>query len=123
MRRPGPRLIVDRMLLRLPVVGGLLREILAARFTRVLGTLLLNGVPLIAALGVVRDALGNLAASRPSSAPAASARAAAGCRPAAGRGRRVSAAHHPPAAAGRGERAAWPDGAARRGYPRGAHAR
>ena len=35
------------MLLHIPVVGGLLREVLAARFTRVLGTLLVNGVPLI----------------------------------------------------------------------------
>ena len=45
------RLTADRLLLRLPVVGGLLQEVLAARFTRVLGTLLLNGVSLIAALG------------------------------------------------------------------------
>ena len=34
-----------------------MREMLAARFTRVLGTLLVNGVPLIAALEVVRDAV------------------------------------------------------------------
>lgn len=62
LRWPGPRLLTDRILLRLPIVGTLLREVLAARFTRVLGTLLVNGVPLITALGVVRDALGNLAA-------------------------------------------------------------
>ena len=59
---PGPRLLADRILLRLPVVGALLREVLAARFTRVLGTLLVNGVSLITALGIVRDALGNRAA-------------------------------------------------------------
>jgi general secretion pathway protein F len=62
LRRPGPRLLADRFLLCLPVIGTLLREVLAARFTRVLGTLLVNGVSLIAALGVVRDALGNVAA-------------------------------------------------------------
>ncbi|MBV8591715.1 MAG: type II secretion system F family protein, partial [Acetobacteraceae bacterium] len=62
LRRPGPRLLADRILLRIPVIGTLLKEVLAARFTRVLGTLLVNGVSLIAALGVVRDALGNLAA-------------------------------------------------------------
>jgi general secretion pathway protein F len=56
------RLVVDRIVLRLPVVGGLMKEILAARFTRVLGTLLLNGVALIPALAIVRDAMGNLAA-------------------------------------------------------------
>jgi general secretion pathway protein F len=48
--------------LRLPVVGGLTQEVLAARFTRVLGTLLHNGVPLIPALAIVRDAMGNQAA-------------------------------------------------------------
>ena len=62
LRRPGPRRWLDRQLLRVPVLGPLLREILAARFTRVLGTLLVNGVALITALGVVRDAVGNLAA-------------------------------------------------------------
>ena len=62
VRRPGPRLLLDRLVLRLPVIGRLAREVLAARFSRTLGTLMLNGVPLIAALGVVRDALGNLAA-------------------------------------------------------------
>ncbi len=52
LRVPRFRLSMDRMLLRLPIVGGLLREILAARFTRVLGTLLVNGVSLIAALAI-----------------------------------------------------------------------
>jgi general secretion pathway protein F len=61
LRAPRLRLAVDRLVLHLPVAGGLVREVLAARFTRTLGTLLLNGVPLIAALGITRDALGNLA--------------------------------------------------------------
>jgi general secretion pathway protein F len=56
------RLRADRLLLRLPVFGALLRETLAARFTRALGTLLTNGVPLIATLTVVERTLGNLAA-------------------------------------------------------------
>ena len=64
LRRPGPRMVADGVLLRVPVVGGLVREVLAARFTRTLGTLLVNGVPLIGALGVVRDVLGNLVAVR-----------------------------------------------------------
>ncbi len=62
LRRPGPRRATDSALLRVPVVGGLLRDVIAARFTRTLGTLLVNGVPLIAALGIVRDAVGNTAA-------------------------------------------------------------
>jgi len=51
--------VVDRVSLRLPIIGGVLRELLAARFTRVLGTLLVNGVPIITALGITRDAVGN----------------------------------------------------------------
>jgi general secretion pathway protein F len=62
LRQNPVRLVVDRILLRLPVIGGLTKEILAARFTRVLGTLLLNGVALIPALAIVRDAMGNRAA-------------------------------------------------------------
>jgi general secretion pathway protein F len=60
-RRPGPRLALDRLRLRLPVIGALAREVLATRLTRTLGTLLLNGMPLITALDVVREALGNAA--------------------------------------------------------------
>jgi general secretion pathway protein F len=78
LRRPGPRLAVDRLLLRLPVIGGLARETLAARFTRTLGTLLLNGVPLIGALAIVRDAIGNLAAVAAVDLATLSARGGAG---------------------------------------------
>jgi general secretion pathway protein F len=61
LRQDAVRLAVDRILLRLPLVGGLMQEVLAARFSRVLGTLLLNGVALIPALAIVRDAMGNRA--------------------------------------------------------------
>jgi general secretion pathway protein F len=60
---PGVRLGADRLLLRLPVVGTLARETVAARLTRTLGTLLQNGMPLIAALGIAKEALGNEAAA------------------------------------------------------------
>ena len=63
LARPGPRLWWDRTLLRLPVFGTLSREVLAARFSRTLGTLLQNGVPLVAALGIVADVIGNTAAT------------------------------------------------------------
>jgi general secretion pathway protein F len=46
----------------LPLAGPLLQETLAARLTRTLGTLLQNGIPLIAALAIVKEALGNAAA-------------------------------------------------------------
>lgn len=63
LRQPGPRAMLDRLLLRLPVIGGLAQEVLAARFSRTFGTLLQGGVPLIAALTVVQDVLGNAAGS------------------------------------------------------------
>jgi general secretion pathway protein F len=62
MQNDGFRRPVDRILLRVPVLGNLLRESLAARFTRTLGTLLKNGVPLISALTIVTETIGNLAA-------------------------------------------------------------
>src|SRR5947208_2314073 len=51
LARPVYRLKFDRLLLHLPVAGSLLRETLAARLTRTLGSLLQNGLPLIPALG------------------------------------------------------------------------
>jgi general secretion pathway protein F len=59
--QPRVRLTLDRILLRVPAIGGLMKEVVAARFTRVLGTLLYNGVALIPALAIVRDAVGNSA--------------------------------------------------------------
>jgi general secretion pathway protein F len=60
---PTLRLKADRLVLRLPVVGRLLRETLAAQLTRTLGTLLQNGMPLVPALAIAEQALGNLAAA------------------------------------------------------------
>src|SRR6516165_5990641 len=78
LTRPAYRLSVDRLLLHLPIVGGLLRETLAARLTRTLGSLLQNGVPLIPALGIAKDALGNLAAAAAVEAAALGAKGGAG---------------------------------------------
>lgn len=78
LRRPGPRLAADRLLLRLPVAGRLAREVAAARLTRTLGTLLVNGVPLIAALGIARDAVGGPVAAAAVEAATSSAKSGAG---------------------------------------------
>jgi general secretion pathway protein F len=59
LRQPGPRLAFDRFKLHLPIVGGLLREVMAARLARTLGSLLVNRVSLITALGITREVLGN----------------------------------------------------------------
>lgn len=63
LRRPGPRLHFDATILRVPILGSLLREAVAARVTRTLGTLLCNGVALVPAMAIVQDVIGNRAAS------------------------------------------------------------
>ncbi|NVN05649.1 type II secretion system F family protein [Asaia spathodeae] len=78
LARPGIRRVIDRLILRLPGLGALSREILAARLARILGTLLVNGVPLLTALGIVREALGNRAAIAAIDAATDSARQGAG---------------------------------------------
>jgi general secretion pathway protein F len=52
LARPAGRLWLDRKLLALPYVGSVVTRIAAARFARTLGTLLENGIPLLAALDV-----------------------------------------------------------------------
>jgi general secretion pathway protein F len=78
LAHPPYRLRFDRLLLSLPIVGPLLRETVAARLTRTLGGLLQNGVPLIPALGIAQDALGNLAAAAAVEKAAAAAKGGAG---------------------------------------------
>jgi general secretion pathway protein F len=58
-RRRGVRRLLDRLALRLPVVGRLFRMNLTIRFCRTLGALLENGVALPTALNLTREALGN----------------------------------------------------------------
>jgi len=58
-RTDGGKEVFDRMLLRLPVMGGTLRKIVVARFTRTLGTLLTSGVPILDALDICARTAGN----------------------------------------------------------------
>lgn len=53
------RLKWDRWLLRIPLFGVVLRKIEVARFSRSLGTLLHGGVPLLQAMTIVREIVGN----------------------------------------------------------------
>ncbi len=78
LRDPGVRLAFDAMKLRIPIIGGLSREIMAARLARTLGSLLQNRVSLIPALGIVRDVLGNEAGVRAVDAATTSASGGAG---------------------------------------------
>jgi general secretion pathway protein F len=50
MRQPGPRLAVDRALLRLPLIGRLIRDLHAARFARTLATMVSSRLPLVEGL-------------------------------------------------------------------------
>jgi type IV pilus assembly protein PilC len=56
---PKGRLILDGMLLKVPVLGLLLRKIAVARFTRTLGTLITSGVPILEGLAITARTSGN----------------------------------------------------------------
>jgi general secretion pathway protein F len=62
--RPVRRLRWDALLLRVPLLGALAVKTEVARFSRTLGTLLGNGVPLLSALAIARDTLANLAVAQ-----------------------------------------------------------
>jgi type II secretory pathway component PulF len=56
--------VIDIVLLRLPVIGSILRCGIVVNFSRNMSTLFASGVSLIDALPIVRDTLGNKAAAR-----------------------------------------------------------
>ncbi|MBZ5695010.1 MAG: type II secretion system F family protein [Acidobacteriia bacterium] len=56
---PPGRMMVDRLLLKAPVVGIVLRKIAVARFTRTLGTLIASGVPILEGLDITARTSGN----------------------------------------------------------------
>lgn len=49
----------DAFKLKLPVLGRLIREVEVARFARTLGTLLASGIPVLRALLIVKETVGN----------------------------------------------------------------
>lgn len=53
------KLAIDKLLLKLPVFGDLIRKASVAKFTRTLGTLLASGVPLLEALTICAKTSGN----------------------------------------------------------------
>jgi len=50
----------DRLMLKIPLFGGILRTIAVSRFCRTLSTLLASGVPILSALDIVRKVVGNV---------------------------------------------------------------
>ncbi len=55
----GGRLLMDKMFLKTPVVGDLIRKTAVAQFTRTLGTLITSGVPLLDGLSICAKTAGN----------------------------------------------------------------
>jgi type IV pilus assembly protein PilC len=53
------RRIVDDLLLRIPVMGPLIKKVAIAKFTRTLGTMLSSGVPIMEGLDIVARTSGN----------------------------------------------------------------
>jgi type IV pilus assembly protein PilC len=53
------KLVVDRMLLRFPVLGDVLRKSAVSRFTRTLGTLISSGVSILEGLEITAKTAGN----------------------------------------------------------------
>ncbi len=58
------RFAIDATLLKLPLIGLLLKKISVARFTRTLGTLISSGVPILEALEITARASGNAIVER-----------------------------------------------------------
>jgi type IV pilus assembly protein PilC len=56
---PGGKLVMDGIILKLPVLGILMRKIAVARFTRTLGTLISSGVPILEGLDITAKTAGN----------------------------------------------------------------
>src|SRR5262249_34665375 len=58
-RKPKGKAVVDRIKLKLPLVGPLARFVGVARFARTLATMLAAGVPVLAALEITKKVLNN----------------------------------------------------------------
>lgn len=59
LRSPAVRRGMERWRLKIPVVGNAFRLLAITRFCRILGTMLANGVPLLQALKISKDATGS----------------------------------------------------------------
>jgi len=59
-RTPTGRWTVDRFILKMPVVGPLMRKVAVSRFTRTLSTLVSGGVPMLESLQITATTAGNV---------------------------------------------------------------
>jgi type IV pilus assembly protein PilC len=56
---PQGRMLIDRFILKLPLIGNLMRKISVGMFTRTLGTLISSGVPMLEAMEITARTSGN----------------------------------------------------------------
>jgi len=56
---PAGRMVIDTIILKVPVLGSLMRKIGVAMFTRTLGTLITSGVPMLEAMEITARTAGN----------------------------------------------------------------
>jgi type IV pilus assembly protein PilC len=61
---PTGRFVLDSIILKVPVLGILMRKIAVARFTRTLGTLISSGVPILEGLDITAKTSGNAVIER-----------------------------------------------------------
>lgn len=59
-RTTGGRRIIDRLILKIPILGDIMRKIAVARFSRTLSTLLSSGVPILQSLDITARTAGNV---------------------------------------------------------------
>ena len=57
--RRGGRVWADRRRITLPMFGSIFLNLALSRFTRILGTMLHNGIPILRALNIAKDSTGN----------------------------------------------------------------
>jgi type IV pilus assembly protein PilC len=61
---PQGRMAIDTIILKIPLIGPLMRKIAVARFTRTLGTLISSGVPILEGLDITARTSGNAVVER-----------------------------------------------------------
>jgi type IV pilus assembly protein PilC len=59
MRSKRAKHVFDRVILKVPLIGDLITKVSVARFARTLGTLITSGVPILQALKITRETIGN----------------------------------------------------------------
>lgn len=58
-KSPDGALAIDRMKIKMPIFGGLMRQIYLARFSRTMATLISSGLPMLAIIDTVKQVVGN----------------------------------------------------------------